>query len=82
MVKKTLALTLLAAFLAAGLTHAGDEKKQKRGVLKSTEVAAQVEKLTTTVTWHDSVAAARETAAREGKLVLWIHMLGKLDGKT
>lgn len=79
--KNLFALTLLAAFVAAGIAQADDDKK-KKGALPAAEVEKQVAKLTTTIRWHDSVASAREEASRDGKLVLWIHMLGKLDGKT
>lgn len=32
--------------------------------------------------WHTSLDAARQEAARAGKLVFWVHMLGTIDGKT
>jgi hypothetical protein len=42
----------------------------------------QVDKLTTEITWYTSLGAAQSAASKENKLILWVHMLGNLDGKT
>ncbi len=43
-------------------------------------VIANVEKLTTELTWHGDLAAARDAARASGKPVLWVQALGDLDG--
>ena len=32
--------------------------------------------------WHNNLDEAREEAAKSGRLVFWVHMLGSMDGKT
>lgn len=42
----------------------------------------RVERLTNEINWHYSLPAALSEAQKTGKLVVWIHMLGKIDGAT
>jgi hypothetical protein len=42
----------------------------------------RVAKLTSAMTWYTSLAQAENAARREGKMVLWIHMLGDIKGAT
>lgn len=34
------------------------------------------------INWHQDLDQARAEAAKSGKLVFWMHMLGSVDGKT
>jgi hypothetical protein len=72
---------LLAAALAIGL--AGTALAAPRGkMVMGPEAAQRTNDLVTSLTWHTSLDAARATAAREGKLVFWVQMLGQIDGST
>jgi hypothetical protein len=75
---------LLLPLLALALIAAGDpEKKRTRGIAAGrAEVRANVEKLTTQIQWRTSMDKALVDARAEGKLVLWLHLLGRLDGVT
>lgn len=42
----------------------------------------RVGKLSNEIKWHTRLADAEAEAKREGKLILWIHMLGQIDGAT
>ncbi len=38
--------------------------------------------LTSEIQWNTSLYQAERTAAQQGKLVFWMHMLGSLSGAT
>lgn len=44
--------------------------------------ARQIEKLTTEVNWFKDLKKAEAAAQEQGKLILWVHMVGKIDGAT
>ena len=43
---------------------------------------ANVHKLTTEIDWYTNLKKAEKTAAEQNKLILWVHMVGKIDGAT
>ncbi len=51
-------------------------------VLSGSISLEQVNKLTTEISWYKNLSKAEEAANREHKLVLWVHMIGKIDGAT
>lgn len=51
-------------------------------VLSGHVSAARVEKLTSEIDWQRSLKNAKQKAAEEGKLIVWVHMVGKIDGAT
>jgi hypothetical protein len=65
---------LLIGLLSLGL-FAGDNKR----VVESAAAHKNTQTLLTAVTWHATVDAALEQAKKDGKLVLWIQLKGKLD---
>ncbi len=79
---------LLAALLLAVAPLAASENKTRAGkgpvgtIIEPAAVAAGVEKLSRDLVWHPTLALAREQAAREGKMILWLHALGDLTGST
>ncbi|MCC6978032.1 MAG: hypothetical protein IT343_06900 [Candidatus Melainabacteria bacterium] len=46
------------------------------------EAASRVRQLATGIEWHTDLSQALNEGARSGKPVVWIHMLGKIDGAT
>lgn len=42
----------------------------------------RVNKLTSNINWYSSLYQAEESARSQGKMVLWLHMLGNLKGET
>ena len=82
------------AALAAALcfaptdTFAGQGKNksampQVRGVAATAEeTEARVDKLMTELSWQKSLDQAKTLAQHDGKLILWAHVLGELDGTT
>ncbi|MBX9949617.1 MAG: hypothetical protein K2Y39_10645 [Candidatus Obscuribacterales bacterium] len=51
-------------------------------IIKGDEASYRVRELSTGINWHTSLPMALQESARSGKLVVWIHMLGKIDGAT
>jgi hypothetical protein len=72
-------LVALALVLALSSGASADPKKR---VVTGDVVAAQVATLTRTVAWHTSLPDALKEAKAKGKLVLWLHVKGELDGGT
>ncbi len=62
-----------------GLSNLGANAKT---VLGGEICSANVHKLTSEMTWYKSLSKAEADAEREGKLIVWVHMLGKIDGST
>lgn len=74
--KRFLALTALSAFLLSPTTVQAQE-------LMNGQIAKQnVQTLTSQVQWNTSLSSAENQAAREGKMVFWMHMLGTINGPT
>ena len=44
--------------------------------------AAQNEQSLLSLNWQTDRSAALQQAKAEGKLVFWVHMLGRIDGST
>lgn len=42
----------------------------------------RVAQLSSQINWHTSLSQALQDAQRQNKLVVWVHMLGKIDGAT
>ncbi len=52
------------------------------GVLEGRDARVNVDNLTRQVQWFSSLRDAEDSARQKGKPVLWVHMLGKIDGAT
>lgn len=55
---------------------------QAKRLVGGVEANKRVDKLTSEIKWEKSLEKAKQRAARDGKLIFWVHMRGKLDGKT
>lgn len=51
-------------------------------VVPGSENKTRSQRLATTLPWYADLDAAGEAAARQGKLVFWLHLLGNIDGFT
>lgn len=74
--KNILASLATCAFILFG-PSANAEK-----VLSGAVCSIQVHKLASEINWYNHLAKAQEAARKEGKLILWIQMVGKIDGAT
>lgn len=51
-------------------------------VISGEQASRHVHILTRGIKWHTSLEEAQKTAKQRGALIFWVHMLGKIDGKT
>lgn len=51
-------------------------------LLSGSENANRTNKLTSEINWHRSVGQAETTAAQQGKMILWVNLLGTMSGGT
>jgi len=69
-----LALALSAGF--SGMANAAP------GVIDGREARTNVDNLTKQVYWFSNLRDAEDSARQKGKPLLWMHILGKIDGAT
>ena len=69
-----LALTFSAGL--SGIAHAAP------GVIDGREARTNVDNLTRQVYWFSNLRDAEDSARQKGKPLLWMHILGKIDGAT
>jgi hypothetical protein len=54
-----------------------------RPALISGQVVQEAEgRVVTNIHWNTSLAQAEQQARRQGKMVMWVHMLGSMEGAT
>lgn len=70
----------LATFVALCCSMSLVEAKPK--VLPGHVAKSNVQEVNSKIKWHTNLNSALGQAKREGKMVLWIHMIGKVDGAT
>ena len=70
-------LALLSFGASLSIPAANAEK-----VLEGQVCSARVHALTSEIDWYKNLNKAEEAAQQQGKLVFWVHMLGKIDGAT
>jgi len=51
-------------------------------VLQGEVCSANVHKLTTDIDWYKNLHKAEDAAKKDGKMIFWVHMVGKIDGAT
>lgn len=72
-----LALTLL-------LTQTGSAtvKPASAQMVRGTEARTNVDRLTSDVHWFGNLRDAEDSGRQKDRPILWMHMLGKIDGAT
>ena len=68
---------LACAFFATSALPSQAEK-----VLQGEICSERVHELTSNVEWYKNLHKAEDAAREQGKLVFWLHMVGKIDGAT
>ncbi|MBX3073197.1 hypothetical protein KF728_14430 [Candidatus Obscuribacterales bacterium] len=69
----------IAAGVAAPLLHS---RVQASPVYSGQVCSENVGRLTNEITWSRDLDKVQQEAASQDKLILWVHMVGKLDGFT
>ncbi len=81
MIRSTMASALagLTLAMAMGVVTMAEAKQM---VLPGRVAKDNVMEVNNNVRWHTNLNSALARAHREQKMVLWIHMVGKIDGAT
>jgi hypothetical protein len=58
------------------------QQPRHKMLLTGSEVQENELRVVNGLHWHNDLNAALQDAARQGKMVLWIHMLGDIKGAT
>jgi hypothetical protein len=51
-------------------------------MVRGTEARTNVDRLTSDVHWFSNLRDAEDSGRQKDKPILWMHMLGKIDGAT
>ncbi len=78
MSRSTLASLILALSLGVSPVRAGDCDH----VINSNEARTENAITATKIQWETSLEKAKARSAASGKPILWVHMLGNIDGYT
>ena len=70
------------AFLVAFAAVFSFSPVQAEKVLSGTVSSERVARLVSEINWQQSIDEAKKLAKQENKLILWVNMLGKLEGDT
>jgi hypothetical protein len=77
---KKASLSILSVLLVLGASLSLPAQAEK--VLEGQVCSQRVHELTSEIDWYKSLNKAEDAAREQGKLVFWVHMLGKIDGAT
>jgi len=77
--KALIAATVLCTALGFGLIN---QPVYAEKLLEGQVCEENVHKLTSEIDWYKSLHKAESAASEQGKLILWVHMVGKIDGAT
>ncbi len=85
--KRLLEITMLKSkkfleFCAILLSIIFSQAAYAEKVIPGAVCSVQSHKLSTEIEWYKSLSKAKDAAQQEGKLIVWIHMVGKIDGAT
>jgi hypothetical protein len=57
-------------------------KQRPTALLPGGENANRTNALTSQINWHRSIGQAESNAAQQGKMILWVNLLGTMSGAT
>lgn len=76
-IKSSLPLLATLALVLAAPSYA-----EKLNVVPANEASREAFQVNHRINWYNNLEDARCEAAKSGKLVFWVQMLGSMDGKT
>ncbi len=79
--KRVRILSMLGVLLSLGVALNVPAAHAEK-VLEGQVCSARVHALTSDIDWYKNLNKAEDAAKQQGKLVFWVHMLGKIDGAT
>lgn len=80
--KKVILSSTLALLVSFSLALDADAAKKNKKLLTGQVAKQKIEKVNEGITWHTSLRRAGQIAQNQGKMILWVQMIGKMDGAT
>ncbi len=74
------ALSIIA--LGAGLYLNPNTAAASPGLIDGRDVRTNIDNLTRQVLWFSNLRDAQDSARQKNRPVLWVHMLGQIEGAT
>lgn len=78
--KRPLDIALLSTMAACSLVMGAPAQADQHAMLGGDEANTQAKILTKGINWQTSLPQAKKQAQSDGRLILWVHMLGNIDG--
>jgi hypothetical protein len=75
-------LQFLTLSLALTLSASATVQPASAQMVRGTEARTNVDRLTSDVHWFSKLRDAEDSGRQKDKPILWMHMLGKIDGAT
>lgn len=66
-------------WVAAALVLAGPVSAQQRETVSAEDVEKRVKTVTTKIEWKRSLDSVKAAAAKSGKMIFWLQLVGELD---
>ncbi|HEY9732332.1 MAG TPA: hypothetical protein V6C89_10495 [Drouetiella sp.] len=79
--KRARVLSMLAVLVSASAALSIPAAQAEK-VLEGQVCSARVHALTSDIDWYKNLNKAEDEAQKSGKLIFWLHILGKIDGAT
>ncbi|MCA9802141.1 MAG: hypothetical protein KC777_09150 [Cyanobacteria bacterium HKST-UBA02] len=75
---------LVGACLGAGFltVFPGEQAGAAPKLLPGYAAKENIDQVNKGIKWHTNLAAAESDARQQGKMILWIQLVGKMDGAT
>ncbi|MDP3511070.1 MAG: hypothetical protein Q8T09_24100 [Candidatus Melainabacteria bacterium] len=77
-----IALIQLSVVLLGATTFCPKTNATENAVVPGSAANTQTKMVCSRINWLTSLDEAKQTAKKEHKLIVWIHMLGNIDGFT
>lgn len=74
--------TLILASVLCLVSGLGASPVWPAPVLTGEVCDVRVHELTSQIHWYDNLHKAEDAAKQQGKLIFWMHILGRIDGAT
>lgn len=68
--------------LICGAASSFTPVQSEHALISGSQASTSVHCLTRAMRWHTNLEEAQAAARSNGRLIVWIHMLGTIDGAT
>ncbi|MBX9692714.1 MAG: hypothetical protein K2Z81_10045 [Cyanobacteria bacterium] len=73
---------LLSGLIVSSAYAAQNPKAQNRGLIPGYVAKDNINKVNSGLNWNTNLNHALDQARAQGKMVFWVHLVGKMEGAT